>query len=213
MHNCQIYCTPKSVKKLNPSTNLAPSVLREFIKVSQADWQSGLPLPKLLARINRVAKSMTSGQGEASSPASRAKEVFTERSFRRYQTLGCIDAPEKLGRLASYGFRHFIQALLVRRLLSDKVPSQQIAALLINCGTGELERMLRGGVELMARASDDKRNPESSRYANDKIEVWNRVSLVPGFELHFSSELVAFDPKDRRRLMAQLKEVLIKQGI
>ena len=52
---------------------------------------------------------------------SRVKRTFTDRSFRHYTTLGCIDPPEKDGRRSVYGFRHLVQALVVRRLLWDRV--------------------------------------------------------------------------------------------
>lgn len=47
----------------------------------------------------------------------RVSNTFTVRTPRHYQTLECLDAPEKDGRRAIYGFRHYLQALLIRKLL------------------------------------------------------------------------------------------------
>ena len=100
----------------HPSTSLPAKALREYRKIANADWGTGVPLTELLERINRVAEHLAPEEDEDGRD-SRVKRMFTERSFRHYQTLGCIDPPEKEGRRTAYGFRHFVQALLVRRLL------------------------------------------------------------------------------------------------
>lgn len=150
--------------------------------------------------------------GRDGDAASRVKPTFTERSLRHYQTLGCIDAPNKHGRLASYGYRHFVQALVIRRLLSDRMPSEQIASLLAGRSTGELERMFRAGVEIMARPGGDSTGENLPGSGADLMEVWNRVRLAPGLELHVSSNYPGFEPKDHRRLIARLKEILRSQS-
>ena len=147
---------------------------------------------------------------EESPSAGRVKPTFTERSFRHYQTLGCIDTPEKHGRLASYGFRHFVQALLIRRLLLDRVPSEQIAILLRGRDTAELEKMLLGGVEITARPGSGGHDALSANSASELTESWIRVPVVPGVELHFSSKGY-LRPGDRQHLMERLKEFLKKQ--
>ena len=117
--------------------------------IAKSGWgETGVPLPELLKRINRVAEHLAPEEAERNS---RVKRVFTERSFRHYQTLGCIDPPEKEGRRSVYGFRHFVQALLVRKLLWERVPSDQIAVVMSGRGTEETERMFLGGIEMVAR--------------------------------------------------------------
>jgi DNA-binding transcriptional MerR regulator len=207
----------RPVSDSHSSSKLPPAAHLEFTKVSQADWQGSVPLAELLDRVNRVAATMTGDDDRAKSTASRVKPTFTERSFRHYQTLGCIDAPDKRGRLASYGFRHFLQALLVRRLLSERVPAEQIATLLTGCGTEELERMLLGGVEIVARAGGGGGEAELSGSVAELVEIWNRVRLAPGLELHLSlTKLSQYKPEDFRRLraqaMARLKDALRRQG-
>ncbi len=195
----------------HPSSTLPPAALREFTKAAKADWQDGVPLAELLTRVNRVAVAMT-GE-EETSPAGRVKPTFTERSFRHYQTLGCFDVPDKHGRLASYGFRHFVQALLVRRLLSERVPSEQIATLLTGRDTKELEQMLRGGVEITARAGGGGGDVARSASDTTLAEMWKRVLIARGVELHISTEQPRYKPEQFRRVMERLKEALRRQGM
>ena len=196
-----------------PSSALPPAALREFTKAAKADWQDGVPLAELLTRVNRVAVVMVGRDDDAGPPAGRVKPTFTERSFRHYQTLGCIDAPDKHGRLASYGFRHFVQALLVRRLLSERVPSEQIATLLTGRDTKELEQMLRGGVEITARAGGGGGDVAQSASDTTLAEMWKRVLIARGVELHISTEQPRYKPEQFRRVMERLKEALRRQGM
>jgi hypothetical protein len=211
LHSCNGLCNHFAVPDPHPSNKLTPAALQELTTVSQSDWQV-VALPELLDRINRVAAVMTAGDGDAVSSAGRVKPTFTERSFRHYQTLGCIDAPAKLGRLAHYGFRHFIQALLVRRLLAERVTSEQIVTLLVGRDTEELERMLRGGVEITARPGDDGDHAAFAGKVEELIETWNRVRLAPGVELHISSKFPVLDEEERRRMFATFMKWLGRQG-
>jgi hypothetical protein len=97
--------------------------------------------------VNQVAAKLLP-VGE--SVDSRISQTLVPRTFRHYQTLGCIDVPEKHGRNASYGYRHFLQALLVRRLLADGVPARRMPELVSGSGD-ELKRMILGGVEMVMR--------------------------------------------------------------
>ncbi len=206
------YCTNIRVTHSDPSNALPPAALREFTKAAKADWQGGVPLAELLARVNRVAVLLVGDEDHAKPAAGRVRRTFTDRSFRHYQTLGSIDVPEKRGRLAAYGFRHFVQALLVRRLLWERMSSERIVALMAGRGTDELQRMLLGGVEIVARAGVGGDEEEQSEPAESLAELWNRVRVVPGVELHLNADLPRFKPTEFKRVMARLKEVLRRQG-
>jgi hypothetical protein len=149
-------------------------------------------------------------QGQATT--GRAKRIFTERSFRHYQTLGCIEATDKLGRLANHGLSHFLQALLVRKLLWERVSPDQIFRMLIGRDTDELERMLPGGVELVARARGGVNEVEPPGSETSLAELWNRVRVAPGLELHMSTERPTYKPKEYRRVIEKLKKLLRGQG-
>ena len=187
---------------------LPPAALREFTRASQVDWQDGVPLLVLLRRVNRVAARLMSSDGQAKDAEGRVSRIFSERSFRHYQTLGCIDAPEKRGRLASYGFRHFLQALLVRKLLWQRLSSEQITTLLVGRTTDELERMMVGGVELVPRTVSD--GVEADTSMSGSRETWSRVRVIPGVEIHLSSELPRLRLGDLKQLVERMELVLRK---
>lgn len=132
--------------------------------------------------------------------------TFSERSFRHYATLGCIDPPEREGRNSFYWYRHFIQALLVRKLLWQRVPSEQIATVMSGRGTEELKRMFLGGIEVVARGGED-RNVQGSP-ASGTVETWNRVQLRPGVELHLRNDLPRLGGAELKELLARLETAL-----
>jgi len=214
LHSYNIYCICLPVTHSRPPNSLPPAALREFKKAAKADWQGGVTLAELLSRINRVAALLVDDDVDVkkTSGAGRVRRTFTERSFRHYQTLGCISVPEKQGRAASYGFRHFLQALLVRKLLWERLPAEQIATTLGDRGTEELERMLLGGVEMVARAGGGGDEAGSSGSAPGPVERWSRVRVVPGLELHISADLPRFKPAELRRLMELMEQVVRRHG-
>jgi hypothetical protein len=197
------YCTIAAVTDPHPSTRLPAKALREFEKIAKSDWQGGIPLIELLRRVNRVAVRFLP---EEDGQHSRVKRQFTERSFRHYQTLGCVDPPEKDGHRASYGFRHLVQALLVRKLLWERVPSEQIAVLMAGRGTDETERMFLGGVEMVARAEGGRGGAGSA--AAGPAETWRRVGVSPGVELHIRSDLPKPRPAELKKLVGRLETAL-----
>jgi len=159
-------------------------------RTAKAGWEDGVPLTELLDRVHRVALSFLPAEDGHGYRNCRVKRLFTDRSFRHYQTLGCVDPPEKRGRSAHYGFRHFVQALLVRRLLWERVPAERIAVLMAGLGTEETKQLLLGGVEFVARAaaiepasgSEWPKWPDSAAPA--RPETWQHVRVAPEVELH-----------------------------
>ena len=138
------------------------------------------------------------------------KRTFTDRSYRHYTTLGCIDPPEKHGRRSVYGFRHFVQALLVRKLLWERVPSEQIASVMSGRGAEETERMFLGGIEMVARAGEDRNARESP--APGMVETWRRVQVMPGVELHLSGDLPKPKPEELKQLLERVERAL-RRGV
>jgi hypothetical protein len=173
--------------------------------LAKSNWEGGIPLTELLHRVNRVAVQFLP---EEDGRHSRVKRLFTERSFRHYQTLGCIDPPEKVGHRASYGFRHLVQALLVRKLLRERVPSVQIATLMAGRGTDETGRMFLGGVEMVARAGGSRGGAASRSPAPEPAETWRRVRVAPGVELHLREDLAKPQPGELKDLLERLEGAL-----
>ena len=189
-----------------PSTSLPARALREYQKIAKSGWAgTGVPLPELLGRINRVAEHLAPEETERNS---RVKRVFTERSFRHYQTLGCIDPPEKGGRRSVYGFRHFVQALLVRKLLWERAPSDQIAVVMSGRGTEETERMFLGGIEMVAKEEGRGSALAAGSLPPAATETWKRVWVAPGVELHLRDGLKKLGAADLKNMLGALEKAL-----
>ena len=194
-------------------TRLAVTKMGEFEKAKNADWRGGVPMAEVLDRVNRVTDVLPPLHGAPGPGAGRVRRKFTERSFRHYQTLGCIDPPQKKGRQAYYHFRHLVQAVLVRRLLLERVPSERIAGLMAGRGTGELEEMLRGGVEMVARSGDaggiQPMWHENGAAAPGVEERWNRIGIAPGVELHMLAGMRKMEAEDLRHILERIEAALV----
>ena len=182
------------VSKPDPANPAFPKVLREFEKLERMDWEGGVTLTELLNRTNQLAVQFLPDEDGRDSRVSRA---FAPRSFRRYQTLGCIDVPERVGKRAMYGYRHFVQALLLRKLLWEHLPAERIAALMVGRSTEETKRMLFEGVEMVARDGAGEGNQECGP---DAVGLWKCVRVSPGIELHMSCDL----PKPKPAVMLSM---------
>jgi DNA-binding transcriptional MerR regulator len=207
------------VSSSEPISNLPSSALREFTKCSKADWDGGVPLSKLLDRINRVAECLPAGSDRPESGTGRVSRIFTERAYRHYQTLGYVDAPEKHGRNASYGYRHFLQALLIRRLLTDGVPVRRMPEL-VSGNNDELKRMILGGVEMVLRPEGSgEAEARPNRYketlqacADNTITAWTRIALGEGIEIHLSDKRPRMPPEQRRQMLKRIEELVRQIG-
>jgi len=181
-------------------------VVREFEKLEKAAGTEAIPLTELVKRVNRVVVHFLPGK---SARDSRVSRVFTPRSFRHYQTLGCIDAPERAGKRAVYGLRHFLQALLVRKLLWERVPSERIVALMSCRSTGEIRQMLSERIEMVTRVAAGE---GVSVDAPGVAETWKRVVVVPGVELHLRGDLPKPRPREVEELLVKL-ETALRKGV
>lgn len=190
-----------------PASHLPERALRAFEKLAGTDWETGVSLTELLKRVNRVAAHLTSEDGTQDS---RVKRTFTERSFRHYATLGCIEPPEKAGRRSVYRFRHFVQGLLVRKLLWQRMSSEQIVSLMTGRGADELKRMLLDGVEMVVKGDEDRDGPQPPDLSVG--ETWRRVQIVSGVELHVRSGLPRFKSAELRLVLAKVEEALTARG-
>lgn len=190
----------------------AKAGLREFEKVSSKGWSEGVPLGELLSRVNQVAAKLLP-VGE--SVDSRISQTLVPRTFRHYQTLGCIDVPEKHGRNALYGHRHYLQALLIRRLLADGVPARRMQEL-VSGSSDELKRLILGGVEMVMRpGGGGEAEARPNRYqetlracAENSVSGWLRVALGEGIELHVSEKRPMLTTEQRRQMLRRIEELV-----
>lgn len=184
-----------------PIFRIPASALEEFRQVESMDWSEGLRLSELIGWVNLVAERFRpAGIGEGT----RASAEFSERTFRHYQTLGCIDAPERDGKHVVYRFRQYVQALLLRRLLWENLPSAAIASLMAGRSTIELKNLLLEGIEILPRAGG-KTATRAEEAAN---EVWRRLPIAPGVELHLRTDLKRPSDKQLRSWLVRLETLL-----
>ena len=185
---------------------LSPEAVTSYQDVLRLEWKGGIPLPELIDRVNRVAKCLARAPGPHDSD-SRVKHFFTERSFRRYQTLGCIDPPEKDGKTALYLVRQFTQAILIRKLLWNGMSADQIVSTIAHRTTDELAEMFLGEIEVVLKP----RNPTAESdepFAQIGAEVWNRIRIAPGVELHLHNDLRDLKREQVRCLLQHLQNAL-----
>ncbi|MDG4551290.1 MAG: MerR family transcriptional regulator [Candidatus Contendobacter sp.] len=108
----------------------------------------------------------------------------TRRTVRFYTQKGLLDPPEGERRGAYYTRRHLEQLLLIRKWQAAGVSLERIGHLL----QGEW-------VELPPA-------PEAGT-----IEVWSRVTLRPGLEVHLESGRLGLTPEQTQELIQRLVAV------
>lgn len=106
----------------------------------------------------------------------------TPRTVRYYISEGLIDRPEGEKRGAHYLRRHLEQLLLVRRWTDAGI---------------SLERVR----ELIAGAPED---PAARPAAPGSVEVWSRVTVVDGLEVHLEPGRAGLAPAQVRSFVRQL---------
>jgi hypothetical protein len=78
----------------------------------------------------------------------------------------------------------------------------------------ETERMLLGGVEIVARMEGGGIGGETKGHglSVSQAERWNRVRVMPGVELHLNADLPRPKPAELRRLLELLEKALRRYG-
>lgn len=193
------------------SIRIPESAATEFNQVEEMDWSDGVGLEELLGWINEVAERF---RPQRIGEASRSSRQLTSRTFRHYQTLGCIDAPVRVGRRVVYGFRHYVQALLLRRLIWEGVPSDRIATAMAGRSTADTKRLLFDGIEIVAKPRQDAGSGMPGDPSDRATaEPWRRIVVRPGVELHLHADLPKPKPAELSRLISDLESAVRKNFI
>lgn len=103
------------------------------------------------------------------------------RTVRFYTQKGILDPPEGAKRGAHYTRRHLEQLLLIRKWQQAGVSLERIG------------RLLRGEV-------GDLPPPKEP----GKVEVWSRLTLMPGLEVHLEPGRLGLNPVQVRELIARI---------
>jgi len=176
------------------------SAIQELAGVEEMDWSDGLALQDLIACINRIAEYF---RPDSINERARSSAAFSPRSFRHYQTMGCIDAPKRAGKAVVYGFKHYLQGLVIRKLLWEKMSSEQITTLMAGRDTGELKKLLLEGIEIAAAGGREETESRSRDGG-----TWKRVVLAHGVELHLESSRSPLSKKEVEGIVERVRESL-----
>lgn len=103
----------------------------------------------------------------------------TARTIRYYMQLGLVSRPEGAKRGAYYRQRHVEQLLLIRRWTEAGLSLERIR-------------------ELIAGAPED---PPPRRPPPGTIEVWSRITLADGVEVHLEPGRSGLSPEQLRALV------------
>ena len=104
---------------------------------------------------------------------------LTARTVRYYIQQGLVDRPQGAKRGAYYQRRHVEQLLLIRRWTDAGLSLERIR-------------------ELIAGAPED---PPPRRVAPGSIEVWSRITLADGLEVHLEPGRAGLSPEQLRALV------------
>jgi DNA-binding transcriptional MerR regulator len=156
---------------------------------------------------------------------SRVREDITPRLVRHYTSLGAMDEPLKVGRNATYTYRHLLQLLVVRRLMAQGYGASAIDDLTISQSNAELEALLQGGAQLSVTPANpalgflqhiqnrDKRaavppiSPSSSPPPSP--QHWLRIAILPGLEVHLREDFVfPKSPQEQQNLVQLITQNL-----
>ena len=176
------------------------SAIAELEAVEETDWDEGIGLQELIDWINQVVERF---RPDFINDNARSSAAFSSRSFRHYQTLGCVDAPKRAGKTVTYGFKHYLQGLVIRKLLWERVPSEQIATLMAGKDMGQLKKLLLDGIEVVAAGTDNA----VAKFPSER-GTWNRVLLAPGIELHLEASRSVLGANEVTTILEKLRQHL-----
>ncbi|MDB9519887.1 MerR family transcriptional regulator [Roseofilum reptotaenium CS-1145] len=167
----------------------------------------------------------------------RSREEVNPRLVRHYASQGLLDEPLKQGRRASYTYRHLLQMLLIRRLLSEGFGISAMQSFVVAKTNTELESLLQGGIQLSLEPANPalaflqqvkERSPEASppnqrnlSPPSQKItrvseatqsapEDWKHLEILPGLEIHLRSDVtLPTSPQEQENLVQAIAQALL----
>jgi DNA-binding transcriptional MerR regulator len=136
-----------------------------------------------------------------------------ERLLRHYVSIGVVDKPLREGRDALYGFRHLVQFVAARRLLTEGFSLAQIAKYTAVAGTDELAGYLektdrKSEAELLVAAFRSEGAGRSTPPASRKVPP---PKPLPSFSTGMGMVDVMHEMRDmEQRVHVQLKDLQTK---
>lgn len=167
----------------------------------------------------------------------RSREEVNPRLVRHYASQGLLDEPLKQGREARYTYRHLLQMLLIRRLLSEGFGTNAMQSFVVAKTNTELESLLQGGIQLSLEPANPAlaflqqvkgRSPEASPAKKTSISPpkrkipavseatqpaakdWKHLEILPGLELHLRSDVtLPTSPQEQEKLVQAIAQALL----
>lgn len=167
----------------------------------------------------------------------RVREEVTPRLVRHYTSQGLLDDPLKEGRTARYTYRHLLQLLVVRRLLTEGYGASAIDTLARSNSNSDLEALLQGGVQLTLTPANPalafleqvqqrrSNNPPPAPQSRSAPKVpllqapspstpetthWTRQEILPGLELHIRDDFVLpTTTQEQQNLLQRIRQHLL----
>lgn len=188
---------------------------------------NGWSLDELVAAANVLLPDFLPAADERPGSAGKVREEVNVRLVRHYLGQGLLDENAREGREARYRFRHLLQLLLVRRLLTEGYPAAVIAKLIAGKGDAELRALLQGGTSVNATPANPALDflakvrsraglpPQAAPPPRPVLSApapppsaapvpsgaWNRLELLPGLEIHVREGFrLPSSPHERERL-------------
>lgn len=121
----------------------------------------------------------------------KVKEEINPRLVRHYTSQKLMDEAIRRNRYAFYNYRHLLQLLLVRRLLSDGIGAVAINDLLTSKTNEELKNLLIGGISINLTTT----HPNLTENANNPALEY-LASLKKGKEKNLSINEQKISKKD-----------------
>jgi DNA-binding transcriptional MerR regulator len=187
---------------------------------------SGWSLDELVAVANALLPEFLPAAEDRPGSAGKVREEVNARLVRHYASIGLLDDNTREGREARYGFRHLLQLLLVRRLLTEGYPAAVIVKLIAGKGDAELRALLQGGASVSAtpanpaldflagvrrRIQSPAPAPAAAPPAATPAGAWDRLELLPGLEIHVRAGFrLPSSPHERERLSQLFLDALLQ---
>lgn len=155
----------------------------------------------------------------------RVREDVTPRLVRHYTSQGMLDEPLKKGREARYIYRHLLQMLVVRRLMTEGYGANAIDNLGTSKSNAELEALLQGGAQLtvtpanpaleflqqIKKGQNLSTPPVTNTPAktNLKTSYWQRIEIISGLEIHIREDFsYPRSPQEQQNLLQYIAQKL-----
>jgi len=133
------------------------------------DDSYALTLDQLTAEVARLLQANDLSD---SHPDNRISAVPDMRTIRYYTSLGLLDRPTIMGRVAQYNRRHVLQLLAIKALQRAARPLSEIQEKLYGLGEAELEAVISASISI----SSSKGISSKSVFSN-KAGVFNKVGV------------------------------------